>query len=701
MKKNLLIAFIFLTTFKVAMAQTDKEFWFVAPEISLTHEDRPIYLRISTLGSAATVTIDQPANSSFTPIVLNIAANTTLSRDLTLSINDIENGVTPNIIENKGLHIVSTADINIYYEVLGSQNGKVLNSDIFTLKGRNALGKMFYTPFQNQLDNANSNIKGASSIDIVATEDNTTITITPTQAVVGHAAGTPFKIKLNKGQTYSAKAVGITGALHLSGTVVTSDKPIAVTVKDDSIVQGSAIDLAGDQIVPTDIIGKEYIVVKGQLNGNGTALGDRAVIVATVNGTVVTTPNGTKTLNAGETYNYQVTAGAEYITSDKPIYVFHLSGFGDEVGGALLPPVKCTGSRQVAVTRDTDEHFFLNILVKDGGQGSFTLNGDATLITADKFFAVPGTSNGWYYASIEYNTTQVPPGSNNVIANSSKEFHLAVINGEATGAGCRYGYFSNYGSAAITPIPDAIICNGQSKSLSIGSILTNILWSTGEKTSSITVSPNKTTEYSVSGEYGECVVKDTVLVTVKYPVTVTKNPLTPVICEKEGAFFESAGAGSDSTFHWEVSANGGTTFTPVADGNIYSGSTTTKLTLKDVPLTMNKYVYRMANKGYCNTAYSNNAVLTVQDCDVQTFDIITPGTVDGKNDLFVIKGNEPGYSKIEIYNRWGRIVYKSDDYRNDWDAKDESEGVYYFIYHTEKKNGEIKIDRHGYVQVIK
>ena len=48
-----------------------------------------------------------------------------------------------------------------------------------------------------------------------------------------------------------------------------SDKKIAVTVSDDSVnpvgfSPGSGcFDLLGDQLVPTDVIGKEYIVNKG------------------------------------------------------------------------------------------------------------------------------------------------------------------------------------------------------------------------------------------------------------------------------------------------------------------------------------------------------------------------------------------------------------------------------------------------------
>ncbi|WP_461042438.1 T9SS type B sorting domain-containing protein, partial [Spirosoma harenae] len=42
---------------------------------------------------------------------------------------------------------------------------------------------------------------------------------------------------------------------------------------------------------------------------------------------------------------------------------------------------------------------------------------------------------------------------------------------------------------------------------------------------------------------------------------------------------------------------------------------------------------------------------------------------DGINDLFVIRGANGLTVSLEVYNRWGNLVYKNEDYRNDWDGK--------------------------------
>jgi gliding motility-associated-like protein len=46
--------------------------------------------------------------------------------------------------------------------------------------------------------------------------------------------------------------------------------------------------------------------------------------------------------------------------------------------------------------------------------------------------------------------------------------------------------------------------------------------------------------------------------------------------------------------------------------------------------------------------------------------LITPNG-DGKNDLFDIKGLEPN-SSITITDRWGKTLYQTDNYKNDWDG---------------------------------
>lgn len=79
--------------------------------------------------------------------------------------------------------------------------------------------------------------------------------------------------------------------------------------------------------------------------------------------------------------------------------------------------------------------------------------------------------------------------------------------------------------------------------------------------------------------------------------------------------------------------------------------------------------------------YIDDAVVEEIPPPVQIPDVFTPNTIDGANDVFEIANLLP-QSQLTIYNRWGRKVFESDDYKNDWNGGQCSAGVYFFILHT-------------------
>jgi hypothetical protein len=64
--------------------------------------------------------------------------------------------------------------------------------------------------------------------------------------------------------------------------------------------------------------------------------------------------------------------------------------------------------------------------------------------------------------------------------------------------------------------------------------------------------------------------------------------------------------------------------------------------------------------------------------------VITPGVKDGSNDTFTIQYGQSTASdyginvSLLIYNRWGKSIYESNDYRNDWAGEGLATGVYYY-----------------------
>lgn len=464
-KKILILVITFLSFMQVAQSQVDSVFWFAAPWVTPDHANNvPVKFRLSTFDKPTTVRVYQPAGTYDNTIT--IPANSLQSVDLSSIIDDLESKPADTPLDY-GVKIEADTLITVVYEVLTSEN----NPETYSLKGSNGVGTEFVTPFQTRWPNSTlggGDIEPKQMINIVATEDNTTIWITPKADVIGHPAGQTYSITLNEGQTYTVENidqdVDQTGK-SLSGSIITSDKPIAVTISDDSVkaTPQGCLDLMGDQIVPVEVIGSEYIVNKGNMN---SPVEEGAFIVATENFTEVNVTNtsGTTThyLNQGDTWHYVVTEDLIHIESTKPVYVLQATGFGCELGSALLPPVNCAGSGQVSFTRTNSKGFFLNILCPTSATGDFVLNGSSTMIPASAFSVVPGTGGAWSGCQVDFSSvSDIPVGSSNFIENTSDFFALGVINGGST-SGTYYHYMSSFlRRTLIDAGKDTTLCNGE------------------------------------------------------------------------------------------------------------------------------------------------------------------------------------------------------------------------------------------------
>jgi hypothetical protein len=536
MNQLLRVIFTVILFSSLAHAQIDQEFWFAPPDLIMGNQseinggsfrDRPILLVLSSINEPAQVKIWQPANLSFAPITVNLGASDTRSVNLTQWINQIETRI-PDSIMNTGILIRSTAPITAYYE-LGAAN----NRDIIALKGKNANGTFFYTPFQSLWENART-LGGSpyipqprSGFVIVATDDTTNVTITPAVDLLNHPAGVPFNVLLHRGQTYYCEATGPTAIERPVGTKIESDRPIAVTVKDDMIDvdlsnEGGA-DLSADQLISADKCGFKHIVVKGQLQNNL----DRVFVVALYDTTYIYADGSidpVDTLMAGEQYTYTFSNASGFIRGSKKISLLHVSGTGDQIAGAVIPSLECTGSNQVGFTRPGSGEFRITLTIKNGFQNSFTLNGNP--LDGSGFQPVPGTNDEWVYLNRVFSTAEVPNGQASLITNFSAElFHLGTAYRQ--GASCNYGYFSNFSYLNLGVNRE--LCLGDSAILDAGPGKTKYLWSTGDTTQKIVVkNPGTYIVDVLSGN--ECAAADTIEVSYYIP-PVQIQQSRDTICE--------------------------------------------------------------------------------------------------------------------------------------------------------------------------
>lgn len=573
----LLILIIFHISVYNSLAQQDSLFWFVAPDVAASHGDSPIYLRVSTLSNPSSVTVSMPSRPAFTPMSINIPANNVGTIDLTPFKSIIENA-PPDVVNDNGLKITSTSIVTAYYEVAHANN-----PDIFPLKGKNGLGMDFFIPSQFHYPNQ----VGQESFEIVATENGTIVTIYVTDNVNGHTAGSTWTVNLKKGQTYSVRSTNTTPSATLAGSRVTSNKPIAISIMDDSLrpqITTGGYDLVGDQILPVNLLGIEYIVVKGFAYDASNNF-ERLYILAPhdntniyINGSV--TPAAT--LNSGQSHSILMALNAYYITTDFPVYVYHISGHFNELGSAVIPHITCTGSQQVGFIRSTSLDFALMLLTKNDYKSGFLVNGNATTILGSDFTSVPGTAGVWVYARKELNSTAQLPSGPNIIENTLGPFHMGILN--KLGGSSEYGYFSDYSSLYLGP--DISYCFGKSITLDAGAGYSSYLWNNG--TTSQTLITSDTGTYYVTVQDGLCILSDT-LHLAYYPIPSVEIGSDSSICQGESITYD-AGAGfsaylwhNGSTLQTHTTSTTGTKWVKVNDDNDCEATDTLELTVHPVP----------------------------------------------------------------------------------------------------------------------
>lgn len=479
MKFRFIPILLLLMVFSHAKSQTDTLFWFAVPYSTISHD--PPTTAVLTLSATdpddlTTITISQPRNPEITPITVVIDPSVSMTSNLTFTQADMLKFSSNmyNTKDNSALLIRSDREITVYYELHRVDN----NPAIFSLKGKNALGYDFWTPFQTQWPNNDWDAPGDdpafSQICIVATEDNTIVTLNFRKPAYGYpTANFNYTVTLMKGETYMLvprpnaadnNEPSILAADRLAGTHITSNKPIAVTLGDDSVVKSTAYDYCGDQLIPVrnaqnkSVIGFEYVVMRGQIyDASG---GERVYVLATQPGTDLTITHkdgmvtNTTITNAGDQYAFTMPSATNdhwaHIDSDKPVYVMHIAGFGHELGEAILPTIDgCTGSLSVSFTRSKDQAFYLNLMTKADALDSFyiSINGSPpSHFLSKSVFEQAGTSD-WYVlknANKEFANSIIPAGAVTRIYNTKNVFHLGYFNGVTTGGGCVYGYFSDY-----------------------------------------------------------------------------------------------------------------------------------------------------------------------------------------------------------------------------------------------------------------
>ncbi len=221
-------------------------------------------------------------------------------------------------------------------------------------------------------------------------------------------------------------------------------------------------------------------------------------------------------------------------------------------------------------------------------------------------------------------------------------------------------------------------------------------WSSGATSSSIIVNPAISSVYTVGVTDTCCGILNksnsiTVTVPVITPLSALILPDSINVCPGDEVNLTAAANGGNGVFSYQwypVTVPADTISYPDSSHAVIHGY---------FPAT-----YKVFVKDQCGNSDSGTVIVgIIPGCNLRIPNIITPNG-DQDNQYFVIKNLEyfPN-SMLIIYDRWGKEMFQSGNYQNNWDGHNESgaevpDGVYYYILNV--SNGK-KFT--GFVQVLR
>lgn len=198
------------------------------------------------------------------------------------------------------------------------------------------------------------------------------------------------------------------------------------------------------------------------------------------------------------------------------------------------------------------------------------------------------------------------------------------------------------------------------------------LWSTGATSPSIIVT--EIGNYSVIASFGNCEVENSITISVRTDLNVSVND-----------DFKSC-VGEEWTLTATTSEEG-VTFQWYLNGDLIVGETNSTLTFViGDNFSGNENYSVVINKGDCTgTDDVNIELYNVSNCVITQG--ISPDATPGFNDyldLEFLSDRVGGITNLQIFNRYGTIVFNKNNYINEWKGQDKNKrelptGTYYYV----------------------
>jgi gliding motility-associated-like protein len=190
-------------------------------------------------------------------------------------------------------------------------------------------------------------------------------------------------------------------------------------------------------------------------------------------------------------------------------------------------------------------------------------------------------------------------------------------------------------------------------------------------------------------EIGPCSSSDTVVI-VSYSETNVQLTADTSICPETTSIILNAEVQGPVLGAWQV----------ISGTASFSNDSSLQTSVSGLSAGSNVIVYSISN-GPCSSSDSLSiTVLNAEDALCSIEDVFIPEGFspdeDGSNDAFVIYGLKGQRVTLKVFNRWGNLVYESDNYQNNWDGTCTTglilagerlpESTYYYLVQIEGEN---------------
>ena len=356
---------------------------------------------------------------------------------------------------NKGFVVESDSDV--YVSVRANSDGQQYQAGALVSKGKSGLGTRFRAGmFQNQ------NSSHIGFISVMASEDLTQVTFNFTKDIDTTGGpktpDLPHVVNLNKGESYILASQGGFGN-ELIGTLVTSTKPVIINTGSASgsfATETGGQDYGFDQIVGSDLVGSEYIFIRGNGNNgweNVLLIADQDNTEIIINGETYGTIEkaGGYFIVEGNKYSSNEAGGNMYVKTsnlDHKLFAFqgtgsvYASGFAAAAnqGMFFVPPLNCSSKGDVDNIASIDK---VGIKTFEGAVTFITKKNSNILINDQAIGTYSQVTGPLDVIGNENYVTYIVKGlTGNISVKGNDELYVAYFNYE--GAATTGGFYSGF-----------------------------------------------------------------------------------------------------------------------------------------------------------------------------------------------------------------------------------------------------------------